>query len=169
MKMEQNVPKRRHINFRCRGIAQTKEYSSAFMFWDVLMNGTGWTFNIAICKLFHVLESYKLQWFLVGFVTISVRTSSIVTAQHNFPETTCFHLQVKFCLQVNSPEDGSRYFPRRSLVLCSVTMEELAISVIGRTSVCVCVCAQSAERHVATTCLSAHEHQDVHAIFASPS
>jgi hypothetical protein len=30
------------------------------------------------------------------------------------------------------------------------------------------MCTQSAQRHIATTCLSAHDHQPVYAIFASP-
>jgi hypothetical protein len=125
---------------RGRGIIQKKEYDSTCVFSDVVMNGAVWTHNVAVCKLSHVLESYK-SWtmvccgcchYLLGLVPLSQHT-----APHNFPEITYFPLQVKFCLQVSSPDDGNRWFPRRSLVLCAVTVEELAINLIGETSVCV--------------------------------
>jgi hypothetical protein len=137
MKMEQSVPKRRHIKFRCRGITQKKEYDNACMFLDVLMNGAGWTYNIAVCKVFRVLELYKfLTVVSCGCCHLGLLPLSQHTTQHTFPETTYFDLQV------NSPEGGRRWFPRRSLGLCAVTMEELAVRVIGRTSVCVRVCTE---------------------------
>jgi hypothetical protein len=49
MKMEQSVPKRRHIKFRCRGITQKKEYSIVGLFDRHFYPYIFFSFSVLVC------------------------------------------------------------------------------------------------------------------------
>jgi hypothetical protein len=60
MKMEQSVPKRRHIQFRRRGITQKKTYS-IYKYVSVFLN-TLYGNAISIDNIFRVAATLAVRW-----------------------------------------------------------------------------------------------------------